>query len=175
MDIALLLARLLPASVFVVAGVAKLADRSGTRQALADFGVPSPLVAPLGALLPLAELAVAAALLPASTAWWGALGALVLLLLFVAGIGVNPPIQQDHGPQGMVDREPSRGGSDTTHRTRLRILAPAKRRASESWVSRISSYWLHGSGAPSGARPKTLLEATAGGTRGYSYRPDPAG
>ena len=89
MDVALLIARLLLAAVFVVAGVAKLADRAGSRRAMADFGVPAPLAAPLGTLLPLAELAVAVALVPASTAWWGAVGALVLLLLFVAGIGAN--------------------------------------------------------------------------------------
>jgi peroxiredoxin/uncharacterized membrane protein YphA (DoxX/SURF4 family) len=89
MDVALFLIRLLLASVFVVAGVAKLADRGGARQVVADFGVPSPLVTPLGVLLPLAELTVAVLLLPASTAWWAALGALVLLLLFVAGIGAN--------------------------------------------------------------------------------------
>jgi peroxiredoxin/uncharacterized membrane protein YphA (DoxX/SURF4 family) len=89
MDVALLLARLLLASVFIVAGVAKLADREGSRRALADFGVPTPLATPLGVLLPLAELAVAAALIPSSTAWWGAAGALVLLLLFVAAIAAN--------------------------------------------------------------------------------------
>ena len=89
MDVALLLARLLLASVFMVAGVAKLADREGSRRALADFGVPTTLATPLGMLLPLAELAVAAALIPASTAWWGAAGALVLLLLFVVGISAN--------------------------------------------------------------------------------------
>src|SRR5215212_7760974 len=89
MDVALLLARLLLAIVFVVAGVAKLADRAGSRQAVVDFGVPTPLAGPLGVLLPLAELAVAAALLLASTAWWGAVGALVLLFIFVTGIGAN--------------------------------------------------------------------------------------
>jgi methylamine dehydrogenase accessory protein MauD len=89
MDAALLVARLLLASVFVVAGVAKLADRKGARQAVIDFGVPAPLASPLGVLLPLAELAVAAALVPASTAWWGAVGALGLLLLFLVGIGAN--------------------------------------------------------------------------------------
>jgi peroxiredoxin/uncharacterized membrane protein YphA (DoxX/SURF4 family) len=89
MDVALLLARLLLASVFMVAGAAKLADREGSRRALADFGVPTPLATPLGVLLPLAELAVAAALIPAATAWWGAAGALVLLLLFVVAIAVN--------------------------------------------------------------------------------------
>jgi peroxiredoxin/uncharacterized membrane protein YphA (DoxX/SURF4 family) len=88
-DIALLVVRLLLAVVFAVSGVAKLADRSGSRQAMTDFGVPKSLAAPFGVLLPLAELAVAVALLPAATAWWGALGALALLLLFVAGIGAN--------------------------------------------------------------------------------------
>ena len=89
MSLILLVARVLLALVFVVAGLAKLADRAGARQALRDFGVPAVLATPLGLLLPLAELAVAVALLPAQSAWWGALGALVLLLLFVAGIGAN--------------------------------------------------------------------------------------
>ena len=80
---------MLLASVFLVAGLAKLADRAGSRQGLVDFGVPKSLANPIGILLPLAELAVAAALIPTSTAWWGALGALALLLLFVAGIGIN--------------------------------------------------------------------------------------
>jgi peroxiredoxin/uncharacterized membrane protein YphA (DoxX/SURF4 family) len=88
-DTALLVARLVLALVFVVAGLAKLIDRSGSRQAVADFGLPRALAAPLGLLLPLAELAVAAALLPAASAWWGAMGALALLLAFVAGIAVN--------------------------------------------------------------------------------------
>jgi methylamine dehydrogenase accessory protein MauD len=89
MDIVVLFARLLLAVVFAVAGVAKLADREGSRQAVAGFGVPAALAAPLGILLPFAELAVAIALIPTATAFWGALGALVLLLLFVAGIGAN--------------------------------------------------------------------------------------
>ena len=80
---------MLLALVFVVAGAAKLADRAGSRKAVADFGVPSSLASPLATLLPLAELAVAAALIPAASAWWGALGALALLLLFVAGISIN--------------------------------------------------------------------------------------
>jgi peroxiredoxin len=89
MAIVLLFARVTLAAVFLAAGIAKLADRAGSRQAVVDFGVPSPLANPLGTLLPLAEIAVAAALLPTASAWWGSLGALVLLLLFIAGIGVN--------------------------------------------------------------------------------------
>jgi peroxiredoxin len=89
MDAAVLFARLLLAAVFVVAGVAKLADREGSRKAVAEFGVPATLAAPLGILLPLVELAVAVALIPTATAFWGAVGALALLLLFVAGISAN--------------------------------------------------------------------------------------
>ena len=86
LNTALLIARVLLALVFASAGVAKLADRSGSRQALIDFGLPRSLAAPLGILLPLAELEVAAALIPVATAWWGAMGALALLLAFVGGI-----------------------------------------------------------------------------------------
>jgi len=89
MAFALLTARLLLAAVFLVAGIAKLADLAGSRQALRDFGVPARLADPFGLLLPLAELAVAVALLLPATAWWGALGAVALLLLFVGGIGYN--------------------------------------------------------------------------------------
>jgi peroxiredoxin/uncharacterized membrane protein YphA (DoxX/SURF4 family) len=89
MNTTLLIARLLLALVFAVAGVAKLADRPGSRQAIVAFGLPGPLAAPLATLLPLSELLVAAALIPTSTAWWGALGALGLLLFFVVGIGAN--------------------------------------------------------------------------------------
>jgi uncharacterized membrane protein YphA (DoxX/SURF4 family)/thiol-disulfide isomerase/thioredoxin len=85
----LLIARLLLALVFFVAGVLKIADLKGSRQAIIDFGVPSSLASPLRVLLPLVELSVAAALIPLATAWWGALGALVLLLLFIVGIGIN--------------------------------------------------------------------------------------
>ncbi len=89
MNIALLIARLLLAGVFIVAGLAKLADRAGSQKALRDFGVPTVLANPFGILLPLAEIAVAIALVPTLSAWWGALGALILLLLFVIGIGFN--------------------------------------------------------------------------------------
>jgi hypothetical protein len=43
------------ATVFFVAGIAKLTDRPGTQQALADFDVPRRLAGPLLLLLPAAE------------------------------------------------------------------------------------------------------------------------
>lgn len=89
LDAVLLTSRLLLAAVFAVAALAKLADREGSRQAVAAFGAPRPLAAPLALVLPLAELAVAVLLLPAATAAAGAFGALVLLLLFSAAIALN--------------------------------------------------------------------------------------
>jgi len=86
---ALLVSRLLLAGVFLVAGIAKLADRRGTRQAVADFGAPERVAGPLALVLPIAELTVAALLLPAATAIVGAIAALALLLLFSAAIAVN--------------------------------------------------------------------------------------
>jgi uncharacterized membrane protein YphA (DoxX/SURF4 family) len=89
MDTALLFGRLFLAAVFAVAGFGKLADRHGSRQALIDFGIPAPFAGPLAILLPLAELAVAVALLPAASARSGAVAALMLLLLFIVAIAIN--------------------------------------------------------------------------------------
>ncbi|MGH3086726.1 MAG: MauE/DoxX family redox-associated membrane protein [Rubrobacteraceae bacterium] len=89
MGTALLIVRLLLAGVFALAAFSKLADRKGSRTAAVDFGVPERLAGAVAILLPLAELAVAAALLFPATAFWGAAGALGLLVLFVAGILFN--------------------------------------------------------------------------------------
>jgi thiol-disulfide isomerase/thioredoxin/uncharacterized membrane protein YphA (DoxX/SURF4 family) len=86
MNTVLLVARLLLAAVFAFAAIGKLLDHGGSRQAVADFGVPDPLVGPVAAVLPVAELAVAVALLVPATARWGAVGALLLLGAFVAAI-----------------------------------------------------------------------------------------
>ena len=87
--IGLVWARLLLSVTFLVAGGAKLADPAGGRQALIGFGVPSRLTPVLALALPLAELVVALALIPVPSAWFGAVGALSLLLLFVFAIGIN--------------------------------------------------------------------------------------
>src|SRR2546429_7089839 len=84
--------RALLAAVFATAGVAKLLDRRGTREALEGFGVPSFALAPGAILLPVAELATAVALVPQPTAQWGGLGALGLLVGVISGIS-NPPVR----------------------------------------------------------------------------------
>jgi len=84
-----LIARLLLAAVFGVAGVGKLLDTAGSRKSIQEFGVPGFLAPAVAVLLPLAELACAVALIPARSAWWGAAGSLGLLISFVVAIAVN--------------------------------------------------------------------------------------
>ncbi|MBS1877878.1 MAG: redoxin domain-containing protein [Actinobacteria bacterium] len=81
-----LVARLLLAAIFVVAGVGKLARRDRTEATLAKFGVGAALRRPLAIALPLAELAIALGLLPAATAPWAGLGAFLLLAAFTVGV-----------------------------------------------------------------------------------------
>ena len=80
---------LLLIAVFGVAGVAKLLDRKGTREAALKFGVPPGVANPLTMLLPLVEIAVAVGLFFPTTAWVSALTAMLLLVSFSAAIGFN--------------------------------------------------------------------------------------
>lgn len=89
METFILLIRLLLAGVLATAGIAKLFDLSGSRQAMLDFGLPPSFAAPLGVLLPIVEIAIALTLLPAVTAWVSAIDALVLFLLFIGGMVYN--------------------------------------------------------------------------------------
>jgi hypothetical protein len=82
----LLGARLVLGAVFAVAAIGKLVGRSRTAETLAEFGVPESIRRPIAIALPLAELAIAAALLPAATAAWGALAAALLLAAFTAAV-----------------------------------------------------------------------------------------
>ena len=109
MDAALVLSRLVLATVFAVAGAAKLADMAGSRAAVAGFGVPERLAVPLGTLLPFAELATAALLLAAATARAGGVAALALLALF--GVGIAASMARGKAPDchcfGQLHSEPA--------------------------------------------------------------------
>jgi peroxiredoxin/uncharacterized membrane protein YphA (DoxX/SURF4 family) len=83
------LARVLLAVIFLVAGIAKLRDLPASRRTLRDFGLPWKAAAPLGFLLPVGELVVAALLLVGGTAGWGAMAATALLLGFTIAMLVN--------------------------------------------------------------------------------------
>jgi thiol-disulfide isomerase/thioredoxin len=81
-----LVLRLVMVAVFGVAACAKLADLDATRDTVAAFGVPRRYAKPAGTLLPFAELATAVALVPQASVRWGAVAAIALLAIFVAGI-----------------------------------------------------------------------------------------
>jgi len=89
MSIALLTARLLLAALFLLAGVTKLFNLPATRRALADFGLPLRMIPLFSIALPILELAIAVLLVPQSWAWWGAAGALILLVAFTAVMAIT--------------------------------------------------------------------------------------
>lgn len=89
MDIVLLSVRLGLAVVFVIAGLAKLADQAGSRRSLQGFGVPTRLLRAGGLALPVLEVGLAVGLLPAGTAWHASIGMLALLMGFIGAIGLN--------------------------------------------------------------------------------------
>jgi peroxiredoxin/uncharacterized membrane protein YphA (DoxX/SURF4 family) len=89
MDTLLLLARLVLAGVFIIAGAAKLFDREGSKKALEGFGVPVNLAGIGGLLLPVVELIVGLLLIPRATAPYAAIAAFLLLAAFIAGIVYN--------------------------------------------------------------------------------------
>src|SRR2546430_3688445 len=86
MDAILLSARLILAAVFVVAGLAKLADRDGTAEAVSAFGVPGRLGGIVAGVLPAAELAAGVLLVFSVTARIGAAVGAALLVSFCVAI-----------------------------------------------------------------------------------------
>ena len=177
-----LLACVALATIFVVSGVAKLADRDGTREAVAGFGVPPSLVRPVALGLAPAEIVVAVLVLVPATAAVGLVLALGLLLAFTAAVVIA--LRAGRRPEchcfGRI------GGADVSARTVVRNLAlagaralsasagwpPATRRrapaspsacsaASPSQRSRSAPRGLAGPRRPAAARtPRTRLRST---------------
>lgn len=142
MNDALVVARLFLAAVFLLAGVAKLADRAGTRRALADFDVPDRFAGPLAFLLPAAELAAATALVFPTTARWGAAGCLVLLAIFV--VGLTRVLRRGKAPDchcfGQLHSKPA---SWMTVARNLALAAPAAYVAIEGPGPSLTSWVAH--------------------------------
>jgi peroxiredoxin len=86
MGAVLLIVRAGLAAVLGLAGMAKLVDREGGRRAVHEFGVPAWLARPLGLLVPLAELGIAAALVPGASARAAAVAAGALLAIFSVAV-----------------------------------------------------------------------------------------
>jgi peroxiredoxin len=89
MHFIILLLRIGLSAVFSTAAVTKLIDQRGTREAVTNFGAPASLAPTIAVLLPIAELGIAVGLWFSRTTAGSALGAMVVLLIFIVAIGVN--------------------------------------------------------------------------------------
>ncbi len=89
MSTPVVLARFALATLFALAGTAKLASRDATREAIVAFGLPRRFVPAAAFVLPTAELSLSAALFLPAAARWGAVGAITLLALFSLLIGAS--------------------------------------------------------------------------------------
>lgn len=89
MDDLLVAIRVVLAGVFVVAAVAKVADRPGTRASARSLGVPEGLAGAVPIVLPGAEMALSVALMPVTSAPRAAAGLAALLLAFTLLVAGN--------------------------------------------------------------------------------------
>jgi uncharacterized membrane protein YphA (DoxX/SURF4 family) len=89
MTFVLVVLRLILAAVFAISAVAKLADCGGFRSSLGRFGIPEGLRSFVAALIPILELSITVGLLHAISAWFAAVGALCLLVVFTLVIVAN--------------------------------------------------------------------------------------
>jgi uncharacterized membrane protein YphA (DoxX/SURF4 family)/peroxiredoxin len=110
---ALVVLRAAIAVILAVAGISKLADRPGSRQALIDFGVPMQMAGLLATGLALTELGIGILLLPSGTARGAAVAAGVLFLLFAAVVAYQ--LARGRHPQcncfGQLHSEPIGAGT----------------------------------------------------------------
>jgi uncharacterized membrane protein YphA (DoxX/SURF4 family)/thiol-disulfide isomerase/thioredoxin len=96
MQLIVVLLRIALSVIFGSAGVTKLLDLSGTREAVKNFGAPQWLAPTLSFVLPIVELAIAVGLLFVFTTWSSALVGLLMLGLFVVAISINLARGQTH-------------------------------------------------------------------------------
>ncbi len=128
-----LVSRLLLATVFAAAALGKLGRRAETEATIDAFGVPVTVRRPLALALPAIELAIAAALLPAASAPFAGVAALVLLLAFSAAVGRVLLRGEDVDCNCFGSLGPSRITRLTLARN-LALLVPAAVVAGAGWV-----------------------------------------
>ena len=96
MTAALVFARLALSAVFAFAALGKLFDLNGSQRAVERFGVSGRISRPVGLLLPVVELVLALALVPAQTARAAAVTSCGLLLVFCAAIARSVVHRESH-------------------------------------------------------------------------------
>jgi thiol-disulfide isomerase/thioredoxin/uncharacterized membrane protein YphA (DoxX/SURF4 family) len=92
----IVLVRIALSVVFSLAGITKLMDQPGTREAVRNFGAPEVSAPAVALILPFIELAIAIGLLFSATAAASSISGLLLLGVFIVAIGVNLARGQTH-------------------------------------------------------------------------------
>jgi thiol-disulfide isomerase/thioredoxin len=85
----IVLVRIALSLVFSLAGITKLLDQAGTREAVKNFGAPEAAAPAVALILPFVELAIAIGLFFGATAAVSAISGLLLLGVFILAISVN--------------------------------------------------------------------------------------
>jgi len=96
MLLTIVLVRIALSVVFSLAGVTKLMDQPGTREAVKNFGAPNAITPAVAFVLPFIELAIAVGLLFSETTVVSSIAGILLLGLFVVAISVNLARGQTH-------------------------------------------------------------------------------
>lgn len=108
MEVILLLIRIFLFAVFAFAAIGKLLDLEGAEKSVREFGTPKDLAKTFAVLIPFAELVFAVCLLFTGFSWIGAIGVLLLLVIFTGGMIVQ--MAQGNAPDchcfGAIHSEP---------------------------------------------------------------------
>ena len=92
----IVLVRIALSVAFSLAGITKLMDQPGTREAVKNFGAPNATAPAVAFVLPFIELAIAVCLLFSGTAVVSSIAGILLLGVFVVAISVNLARGQTH-------------------------------------------------------------------------------
>lgn len=92
----IVLVRIALSVVFSLAGITKLMDQTGTREAVKNFGAPKAAAPAVALVLPFVELAIAIGLLFSGAAAASSISGLLLLGVFIVAISVNLARGQTH-------------------------------------------------------------------------------
>jgi thiol-disulfide isomerase/thioredoxin/uncharacterized membrane protein YphA (DoxX/SURF4 family) len=96
MSLLIVLVRIALSLVFSLAGITKLMDQAGTREAVKNFGAPKAIAPAVARILPFVELAIAIGLLFSATTAVSSISGLLLLGVFILAISVNLARGQTH-------------------------------------------------------------------------------
>src|SRR3954464_9643435 len=96
MSLLIVLVRIALSFVFSLAGITKLTDQPGTREAVKNFGAPSAAAPAIALILPFIELAIGVGFWFSRTTAVSSVAAIAVLVVFMIAIGINLARGQKH-------------------------------------------------------------------------------